>query len=111
MHDAQNGIDRIRIRGLVNPASVRGRLPFGAEIAPLHEPPPGTVSHAHICVRIGKCGSRQVHVEIERTSRFRAHEPGVAVFQHREKVRVGCVHPDGDTADRNHHAVALDLCG
>ena len=94
----------------MNPAAARGRFPLGAKIAPLHQPPARAVNDAHIRVRIGKCPRRQINVEIEFSVCFRAHEPGIALFQHRKKVEVDRVHPDGDTANRDYHAVTLDLC-
>ncbi len=66
---------------------------------------------AHIRVPIGDRWRRQLDIKIVFRVRRFAHKAGIAVLQERLKIRIGRVHPDGDTADRNHHAVTLDLCG
>ena len=92
-------------------AAARSRLPLGAKIAALHEPSAGAVTHTHIRIRVSECRCGEFHIEIEFSGPFLAHETGIAILQHIEEIRVGGVHPDGDAADGNHHAVALDLCG
>jgi len=111
VHDAQNGVNGVWVRCLANPAAAHGRFPLGTKIAALQQPASRIVSDADIRIRIYGRRRIQLYIEFEFRGSIHAYETGIAVLQHLQKIAVGGIHPDGDTADGDYHVVALDLCG
>src|SRR5438128_2222377 len=107
VHNAQNGIDRIRVSRLANPALSRSWIPLGIEIATPQYP----LSRLYLDLKIFVSRSTvrpHIHIKFEFWPSRAAHEAGVTVLQ---QVAKGCVlraQQDGDATDLNSDFVSLD---
>ncbi len=111
VHDAQHGIDRIRIGGLANPAAPGCRFPLRAKVSALERPPAQAMPHLHFGIAIGNVGRREFDVEDNLCLSRVAHETGIPALQHIEEARVGRIQAHGHAPDFNHEAETLDFSG
>lgn len=82
VHDAQHGVDRVRVGGLADAAAAGHRIPHGPEVAALEVPLATLAEHAHILVPGDGRRLDEVDVELDGGSVRVAHEARVAVLQH-----------------------------
>jgi len=96
--DAEHGVDRIRIRALVNGAAARAGVPSGAEISAVDVPEVTLAEDVSVMIR-GLGGWGEVNIEAIDGLGLRIDEAGVALLEEGAEFRVTGVQEDGDAAD------------
>ena len=106
MHDAQHGIERVGIDGLLDAPARGRRIPLRAKIAALHEPAPGIPRHADVLVAGFGARRRQFDFKIEAGAVRRTHVAAIAILNLAHERGIVATQPYGKAADLDDHAGA-----
>ena len=107
VHDAQDGIDGIRVRRLSNTAPTGARVPMGAEIAPAQLPHALTHLHLNVFVRVITQRRGQFYIEFKFRWKRRSYKACISRGQQLPEGRVLHVQEDRHPADFKRNVATL----